>query len=140
MDTDMPNSFRWYSYGSTYEYKSAAAIAGWPLLHICGGLDPLTRCPLVARGIIAIGDVAVGVIAIGGFACGLIAIGGASLVMLLAIGGAAVGLGVSVGGLAIGSIAVGGVAIGFVNAVGGVEFGMRNLEFGMLDRIPSSKF
>jgi hypothetical protein len=112
----------WYGigYGSGFEYKSSLAIGGWPLLHICSGVDPQTLQPRIARGIVAVGNVAVGVLAIGGAACGLIAVGGASLGLLTAIGGAAFGLGVSIGGFAIGSIAVGGAAIGFSYAIGGV--------------------
>ena len=136
MNSSMYSGYRWYGYG--YEYTSATTIAGWPLLHICAGVDPLTMRPRVARGIVAIGDMAVGVLAIGGFACGLFTIGGASLGMLLAIGGAAVGLGLSIGGFAVGSIAIGGVAAAFIHAVGGVEFGMWNLEFGI--RALHSKF
>ena len=123
------SGYRWYGYG--YEYKSETTIAGWPLLHICAGIDPLTMRPGVARGIIAIGDMAVGVLAIGGFACGLITIGGMSLGMLLAIGGAAVGLGFSIGGFAVGSIAIGGVAVGFAYALGGVAVGP-----GVVERLP----
>jgi hypothetical protein len=73
--------------------QSSTTIAGWPLLHVCGGIDPATMQPRVARGVIAIGNIAVGVLAIGGVACGLITVGGASLGLLLAIGGAAFGAG-----------------------------------------------
>ena len=112
----------WYGYrfGYSYEYRSAITIGGWPLLHVCGGIDPQTLRPRIARGVIAVGDIAVGVLAIGGLACGLITVGGASLGLLLAVGGAALGLGVSVGGLAVGSIAIGGAAIGFLYAIGAV--------------------
>lgn len=106
-----------------FEYRSAAAIGSWPLLHICTGLDPVTMRPKVARGVVAIGNMAVGGVAIGGLACGLVSVGGASFGLLCALGGAAIGLGVSVGGLAVGSIAIGGAAIGFVHAIGGAAFG-----------------
>lgn len=112
----------WYGAGGGYgfEYTSAVAIGGWPLLHLAGGFDPVTLQPRVARGIIAIGNIAVGVLAIGGVACGLITIGGASIGLLAAVGGAAVGLGLSVGGFAFGTIAIGGAAIGLSHAIGGV--------------------
>ncbi|MBW8862003.1 MAG: hypothetical protein JF601_06480 [Acidobacteria bacterium] len=86
----------WYGYGSawSYEYRSPVRIGNWPLLHVCGGVDPETLQPRVARGIIAIGNIAIGAVAIGGFACGLISIGGA--------GGAAFGLVYAVGGAAAG--------------------------------------
>ena len=106
-----------------FEYRSAATIAGWPLIHICMGADPVTMRPRVARGVIAIGNVAVGGVAIAGLACGLVTIGGVSLGVAFALGGLAAGLGLSVGGLAIGSIAMGGAAVGFVHAIGGAAFG-----------------
>ena len=109
-----------YRFGYGYEYKSSATIGRWPLVHVCAGLDPTTLRPRVAKGVIAIGDIAVGIVAIGGLACGLFTVGGASLGLLLAIGGAALGPGVSVGGLAVGSIAIGGAAVGFMHAIGGV--------------------
>jgi hypothetical protein len=112
----------WYGGGFGYgiEYKSSIAVGGWPLLHIAGGVDPATLQPRIARGIIAIGNVAVGALAIGGVACGLITIGGASIGLLAAIGGAAIGLGLSTGGFAFGTIAIGGVAVGVDYAIGGV--------------------
>ena len=95
--TGLTNSWYGYSYRLAYEYKSSITIGGWPLVHVCGGVDPQTLRPRIAKGVIAIGDIAVGVLAIGGVACGL-----------------------SVGGFAVGTIAIGGVAIGVSYAVGGV--------------------
>jgi hypothetical protein len=106
-----------------FEYRSAASIGGWPLIHICLGVDPVTMRPRVARGIVAIGNLAIGGIAIAGLACGLVTIGGLSVGVLFALGGVAAGLGLSAGGLAVGSVAVGGLAIGFLHAIGGVAFG-----------------
>src|SRR5258708_5306406 len=57
-------SYGWYGYG--YEYKSSVTIGGWPLVHVCSGFDPATMRLRVAKGVIAIGNVAVGVLAIGG--------------------------------------------------------------------------
>jgi len=111
----------WGWYG--YEYKSATTIGGWPLVHVCAGVDPITMRPRVAQGVVAIGNIAVGALAIGGIACGLFTVAGASIGLLLAVGGAALGLGVSVGGFAVGSIAIGGAAVGFVYAIGGGAFG-----------------
>ena len=102
-----------------YEYRSSLAIGGWPLVHVAAGFDPVTMRPKVARGVIAIGNMAVGVVAIAGLSCGLVAVGGLSIGVLLALGGAAFGVGLSAGGFAFGSIAVGGVAIGLVHAIGG---------------------
>jgi hypothetical protein len=109
-----------YGFGASYDYKSPWTIGGLPLLHVSGGLDPQTLRPRIAKGVIAIGNVAFGIVAIGGVACGLFTVGGASLGLLCAVGGAALGLGVSIGGFAVGTIAIGGAAIGFSYAVGGV--------------------
>jgi hypothetical protein len=106
-----------------FEYRSAIGIGSWPLIHICGGIDPVTMRPKVAKGVIAIGNVAVGALALGGLACGLVTIGGASIGLLGAIGGFAVGVGFSIGGFAIGSFAIGGFVVGFKAALGGAAFG-----------------
>ena len=74
-----------------YEYRSELMIGSLPLLHVCGGIDPVTMRPKIAKGVIAIGNIAVGGIAIGGLAIGLITLGGASLGLLFALGGAAIG-------------------------------------------------
>jgi tRNA A-37 threonylcarbamoyl transferase component Bud32 len=117
-----------------YEYRSPRQFLGWPLVHIARGIDPQTGRKRVARGIIAIGDIAVGglfamggcavgPIALGGLACGLYTLGGVSLGLLLALGGCALGIGVSVGGLALGTLAFGGAAVGYY-AFGGGALGV----------------
>jgi hypothetical protein len=123
-----------YGYGGAYEYRSSITIAGWPLVHICGGIDPETMKPKLARGIIAIGNIAVGVLAIGGVACGLFAVGGASIGLLLAVGGAAIGAGVSIGGVAVGTVAIGGLVIGFSHAVGGVVIAPQSIAAALTKR------
>jgi hypothetical protein len=105
-----------------FEYRSAATVGGWPLVHICMGIDPVTMRPRIARGVIAIGNIAVGGVAIAGVAVGVISFGGLSVGLALALGGAALGLGLSLGGAAVGSVALGGLAIGFQYAVGGGAF------------------
>ena len=93
-----------------FEYMSPARLFGLPLLHIAMGPQE-NQGKGVAKGIIAVGDVAFGVVfAMGGIAVGGISAGGVS-VGLLAVGGAAFG-GVTVGGLAVGLLAFGGLAIG----------------------------
>jgi hypothetical protein len=106
-----------------FEYRSAMTVGSWPLVHVCGGIDPATMRPKVARGVIAIGNIAVGAVALGGLACGFVSLGGLSIGLLFALGGGAIGAGYSLGGLAVGSVAVGGLAVGFKVAVGGVAFG-----------------
>jgi hypothetical protein len=98
------------------EYRSALAPLGVPLVHVAIG-GPRGRG--IARGWIAIGDVAFGVVAaLGGLAVGGVALGGLG-VGAIALGGLAVG-GLATGGLAVGVLAVGGGAIGLVGALGGL--------------------
>ena len=103
-----------------YEMRFPAGD-GLPLLHIATGMDPATGRKRIAKGVIAIGDVAIGVIALGGVAVGALSFGGLSL-GLLALGGLSIGAGLALGGLAIGAIAIGGAAIGYY-AMGGGAFG-----------------
>ena len=58
----------WDGWG--YEYRSAASVAGLPLLHISFKYRA-NRTPVVARGVIAIGQFAVGVVSISQFGIGL---------------------------------------------------------------------
>lgn len=104
------------------EWKSRSTFFGYPLVHIAYGYDQVSRKKLVARGVIAIGDVAVGGLAIGGAAFGLLSLGGFAL-GLTAIGGAAIGLQAAYGGAAVGGMAIGGGAIGLL-ALGGGAIGM----------------
>jgi hypothetical protein len=66
----------WDGYG--YEYKSKARIAGLPLIHVSFKYRP-NRTPVVARGILAIGQFAVGVICIAQFSVGLLCLSQFSL-------------------------------------------------------------
>lgn len=104
------------------QWKSQATFAGYPLLHVAYGFDSQTGKKLVARGVIAIGDVAVGGLAVGGAAFGLLAMGGFSL-GLTAVGGAAIGLMAAYGGGAVGGLAIGGGTIGLL-AMGGGAIGV----------------
>lgn len=117
-----------------YEYRSERQLFGLPLVHIAKGIDPATGRRRVAKGIIAIGDMAVGGLlaiggtaigpmALGGAAFGLYTVGGASVGLLGALGGAALGMGVSGGGAALGTVAAGGGAVG-VYAYGGGAAGV----------------
>ncbi len=117
-----------------YEYRSEAQLFGLPLVHIATGLDPFTGRRRVARGIIAIGDMAVGGFALGGCAVGVIALGGVG-VGLFSLAGLAVGVLLAVGGLALGGIALGGLAIGGI-ALGGGAFGYYALGGGAFGAHP----
>jgi serine/threonine-protein kinase len=124
-----------------FEFRSKTTVFGWPLVHIATGINPLTGCAPVAKGIIAIGQVAIGVfalggcaiggIAIGGITLGLVSLGGLALGILLAMGGMSVG-GVALGGMAVGLVAMGGGAAGYY-AMGGGAWGVHPLGGGVRD-------
>lgn len=63
-----PARQKWDGWG--FEYKSGLKIAGLPLLHIAFKYRP-NRTPVVARGIIAIGQFGCGVVCISQFGIGL---------------------------------------------------------------------
>lgn len=103
--------------GYPYEYKSTKTLFGLPLVHInTSGRYGAS----VAKGVIAIGDIAIGGFTIGGVSFGIVSIGGISI-GLCAMGGVAIGA-LALGGVAIGAIALGGVAIGIVKAIGAALF------------------
>lgn len=106
-----------------FEYKSRRKLFGLPLVHVVYGpnIDPTTGRLRVAKGIVAIGGIAMGGFALGGVALGVITFGGLSI-GLAAIGGCALGLLLGVGGFAVGFVAMGGCAIGYY-AIGGGAFG-----------------
>ena len=110
-----------------FEYRSKTTWFGLPLLHVVLGpaLDPATGRLRVAKGIIAIGGIALGFISLGGVSFGLISLGGLA-VGLAAVGGCALGLALAVGGLAIGLIAIGGAAVGYY-VLGGGHWGVEHL-------------
>ena len=61
----------WDGWG--YEYKSKLSLAGLPLVHISFKYRP-NRRPVVARGIIAIGQFGCGVVCISQFGIGVVSI------------------------------------------------------------------
>lgn len=110
-----------------YEYCSKTELFGLPLIHIVLGfsIHPITGKIRVAKGIIAIGNLAVGGVALGGLSLGLISLGGLAI-GLLALGGLSIGLLIAIGGFAMGIIAIGGGAFGYY-ALGGGAFGAHPL-------------
>ena len=93
---------------SNLEFRSKEEINGWPLIHINFGTNPETGRPLVAKGVVAIGNIAFGVVSIGAAAFGVVTLAG-------------FGLGVvSLAGIAIGIVALGAVALGYEFALGAV--------------------
>ncbi len=101
-------------------YKSSISLLGLPLAHVAiGPPEGSSGTRGIARGWIAIGDIAFGVVfALGGLAVGGISVGGLS-VGVLAFAGLSVGVW-SVGGLALGVFALGGGAIAVWAANGGL--------------------
>jgi predicted Ser/Thr protein kinase len=130
------------------EYRSSVTLFGLPLVHMAFGIDPSTGRKRVAKGIIAIGDIAVGVFSFGGLAAGGLSFGGLS-VGVLAIGGMVVGLlgafggmaigGTAWGGLGVGVIALGGLAIGYY-ALGGSAWGVHTMSSNGIDPVAKSFF
>ena len=112
--------------GLAFEYRSETKLFGLPLVHIALGRG--SGQIRVAKGIIAIGDIALGFISLGGVSFGLISLGGAA-VGLAAAGGCVIGAGVAVGGAAVGYLAVGGAALGYY-VLGGGCFGVEHLGGG----------
>jgi hypothetical protein len=115
-------------------YKSPVSVFGLPLVHVAIG--PSEGSPGVrgvAKGWIAIGDIAFGVLfALGGLAVGGLSVGGLSI-GVLALGGLSIGIW-SVGGLALGIFALGGGAIAVWAANGGLavasEYAVGGLAIG----------
>ncbi len=130
-----------------FEYRSSRTLWGWPVVHMAFGFDAATGRPMVARGVIAVGTLAVGLVSVGsaaagvftvaGFGAGLFTFGGVSLALVVAIGGIAAAP-LAAGGIAVGVVAVGGLAVG-LHALGGNTQDPTLLEFfHRILRIPSS--
>ena len=66
-----PAQPKWDGFG--YEYKSKVAIAGLPLIHISFKYRP-NRTPVVARGVVAIGQFACGFVCIAQFSIGVLSV------------------------------------------------------------------
>src|SRR5262245_54968085 len=66
-----PARQNWDGFG--FEYKSKASIAGLPLLHISFKYRP-NRTPVVARGVVAIGQFACGIVCVAQFSIGVLSI------------------------------------------------------------------
>jgi hypothetical protein len=115
------------------EYRSEQAWGDLPVVHVSvGGRQADGRYRLGrARGIIALGDVAIGLVAVGGVTIGLFSVGGVAIgrggyragggrrvaVGLVAIGAVAMGL-TAVGALTVGLVAAGPPATGWRGGAG----------------------
>lgn len=99
------------------EFRSHGELLGLPLIHYTRGICPDTGRRITAKGVIAVGRLAVGGIAIGHASMGLLAIGQAAVGLLGGLGQAATGM-IAVGQLALaasyglGQLATGEVVIG----------------------------
>ena len=98
-------------YFRAWEWNSETTLFGLPLVSVCFCFYPhMLRCRKTARGIIAIGNIAVGVIAVGLLSAGLVSVGALSI-GLFALGALAFGA-AALGPVAIGLLAFGPVALG----------------------------
>jgi hypothetical protein len=103
------------------EFVSHRWVGGLPLLHYTRGRCPETGRRVVARGVVAIGRLALGVVAIGHASAGVIAIGQLAVGLLFGLGQAATGM-FALGQLALaGIVGIGQFATGWM-AVG--QFGI----------------
>ena len=66
-----PAREKWNGYG--FEYKSEATFFGWPLIHISFKYRP-NRMPVVAKGVIAVGQFGIGLVNISQFGVGLLSL------------------------------------------------------------------
>lgn len=99
--------------------KSEITVFGLPLYHIAfGARSEYGERYGLARGVIAVGDLAVGGVAVGGSAFGVIALGGGAF-GLVSLGGLSIGVLGAIGGCALGGVAVGGGAVGVCASGGG---------------------
>lgn len=101
-------------------YQTNARFLGLPLIHVATGrlVDGSYRRG-IAKGWVAIGDMACGALfSAGGVSVGGVSVGGLAI-GILPLGGLALGL-AAIGGLAVGAFAVGGAAFAWFGAFGGL--------------------
>ncbi|MHC5011907.1 MAG: serine/threonine-protein kinase [Planctomycetota bacterium] len=110
-----------YGIAHPAEYRSRGTFLGLPLYHVFVGQRRLGQGVRVAKGWLAVGDVALGGVCLGGLALGLLSWGGISVGLLLAFGGMAAG-GFAFGGMAVGGWSIGGMALAYA-AFGGLARG-----------------
>jgi hypothetical protein len=93
---------------TNFEYRSKEEINGLPLIHINLGTHSETGRPLIAKGVVAIGNIAFGIVSIGAVAFGIVTMAGFGLGI------------VSLAGIAIGIVALGAIAFAYEVALGAV--------------------
>lgn len=100
---------------SHYEFKSKAHIGNIPLVHINIGVGLYTAKGIIAIGNIAIGILSFGILSLGFFAIGVLALG------LLSLGSFAFGI-AAFGAIALGIFSIGAIAVG-IYSLGAVSIG-----------------
>jgi hypothetical protein len=112
-----------YPTGELFEEFTAHQVYfGLPLVHYTRGRCPETGKRVVARGIVAVGRLAVGVVAIGQASAGILAIGQLALGLVFGLGQASTGT-VALGQLAVGLLfGLGQITTGYV-AIGQFALG-----------------
>jgi hypothetical protein len=104
------------------EFISHAQLFGLPVLHFTRGKCPETGKRIVAKGIIAIGRLAIGVLAIGQASLGVVAIGQLGVGLLFGLGQATTGM-FALGQFALASsFGIGQFAVGYA-AIGQIAYG-----------------
>ena len=122
-----------------FEFRSKEEINGWPLVHINIGTDPETGRALVAKGVVAIGNVAFGIVSIGAAAVGVVTLAGFGL-GLVSLAGVAMGL-IAIGPVALGyEVALGAVALSANTAIGVIGFGVNVIEWAHWVSLQIGKF
>ena len=120
-----------------HEFKSYANFNGLPLIHYVSGICPETGRHVTAKGVIAIGRVAMGLIAIGQASIGVIAIGQLAIGLLFGLGQLTCGI-ASIGQVAIAlAFGFGQVTTGYI-AIGQIAYGKYVLaQFGFGEHVLS---
>lgn len=105
------------------EYKTYATWMGLPVVHYTHGRCPDTGKRIIARGVVAVGRLAVGLVAVGQASLGIVAIGQLGIGLLfglaqlgtgvIAVGQFAFGLAAGLGQVATGYVAIGQFGIGY---------------------------
>jgi hypothetical protein len=113
------------------EFTSHQRLIGLPLVHYTRGKCPETGKRLVAKGVVAIGRLAVGILAIGHASAGVVAIGQLGLGLVFGLGQASTGM-LAIGQLAIAAeFGLGQISTGWI-AIGQIAFGRYVLaQFGI---------
>ncbi len=115
---------RYFSDSGQYfaEFRSNATFLGVPWVHYTRGKCPETGRRIVAKGVLAVGRLAIGIVAVGQASLGVIAFGQLAVGLLFGLGQASIALG-AVGQLALGlSFGIGQLATGH-SAIGQLGMG-----------------